>query len=361
MKIVNVITHAFEGDLNHPASNSRSVWMTRTGTLLQLVDELGNVGQGEASPLPDFSTDLPGICETTLGNLEPSLFPAFDLTGNPLSQVQEALSLVDLNAPAAKFALETALLDLFGQRLNIPIAALLRAHPHRDPIALSSVIYSEDKVGALAETEVIWGRGIRNVKIKIGRIHRFDRELEMIEAVRERFGKELAIRADVNGAWDLIEAQEKLEALAPLDLEYIEQPVVPYLLLKLGVSPIDVAADETVAIPGGVERLALVKSCNVLVLKPMVLGGAMAALRIAKIAQARKYGLVISHLFDGPVGLAAAMQLACALPYAPLACGLDEHPGLSIWPDALPAGMDKNSFRLDERPGLGLPLLQPVA
>lgn len=361
MKIANVITHAFEGDLNHPASNSRSVWMTRKGTLLQLVDELGNIGQGEASPLPDFSTDLPGLCETTLGALEASRFPAFDLAGDPVAQVQNALDLVDLNAPAAKFALETALLDLFGQRLGLPIAALLRKRPHRDPIALSSVIFSEDRAGALEEVQEVWDRGIRNVKIKIGRIHRFDRELEMIEAVRERFGDELAIRADVNGAWNLVEAQEKLEALTPFGLEYVEQPVVPYLLLKLGVSPIDVAADETVAIPGGVERLALVKSCNVLVLKPMVLGGALNALRIARIAQARKYRLVVSHLFDGPIALAAAAHLACALPYEPLACGLDTHPGLSIWPDAETASIGPGSFSLDESPGLGLPPLQPVA
>jgi hypothetical protein len=55
------------------------------------------------------------------------------------------------------------------------------------------------------------------------------------------------------------------------------------------------------------------------------------------------------------------MHLAYALPYAPLACGLDEHPGLAIWPDAVPAGMGAHSFALDDRPGLGIPLLVPVA
>jgi L-alanine-DL-glutamate epimerase-like enolase superfamily enzyme len=42
-------------------------------------------------------------------------------------------------------------------------------------------------------------------------------------------------------------------------------------------------------------------------------------------------GVVVTHLFDGPIAMAAACELALALPKT-LACGLDVHDGLTAWP-----------------------------
>ena len=45
------------GDLGAAASNASMAWRQRRGLLLELCDREGRIGQGEASPLPGFSSD----------------------------------------------------------------------------------------------------------------------------------------------------------------------------------------------------------------------------------------------------------------------------------------------------------------
>ncbi|MFH1680933.1 MAG: enolase C-terminal domain-like protein, partial [Candidatus Eisenbacteria bacterium] len=98
----------------------------------------------------------------------------------------------------------------------------------------------------------------------------------------------------------------------------------------------------------------LVPACRVFVLKPMVLGGFLPTLRIARIGKARNMGLVVSHLFDGPIALAAAAELALALPSEPLACGLDRHAGLTAWPEIAIPQVRESEIRLSGHAGLGV-------
>ncbi len=357
MKITGIDVFRVAGELARPAWNSQEEWTSREGWLLRLRDETGIMGQGEASPLPGYSPDLPGKPEETLRALIPDSFPEFNLNDPVPEQVRSCLSLVDMNTPSAVFALETALFDIAGQRLGVPVSQLVNPDPQTEPIPLAALIDGRSAEESLTQASEAWDRGIRTMKLKIGRAGLFDDELALLQALRKKFGGELAIRADANGAWKLEEAGERLKALAAIEPEFVEQPVVPYLLMKLGESPVIVAADETVMIPAAVDRMSSVKACRILVLKPMALGGILRTHRLAKIAQARKYGMVISHLFDGPVALAASIALAHSLPVPPLACGLARHAGLSIWPEIEVPGLEDNRIVFTGKPGLGIPAL----
>jgi len=352
-----------QGTLPKEAWNARAVWREREGVVLRLRDDQGRIGLGEAAPLPGFSPDTLDRCEDTLR--------AFDMAGVPerrtgddvIPWLEVAGRLVDPNAPAARFAIETALLDLaaraeekrlheliggevqgerFGRERAIPLAALIGGH---------------EKEEIVGEIRRAIERGIGTIKMKIGAAGRFDEELALLRAVRDEFGGAIALRLDANGAWDLAEGEARLAALAPFDPEFVEQPIVPDLLLKLGDSPVTVAADETLALPGAAERLNLTPPCRVFVLKPMVLGGFIRALQLAEIARARKYGIVVSHLFDGPVALAAAAELALALRPEPIACGLDRHAGLALWPEM--NAPQVTDVEIHPAPGLGLGVESP--
>jgi O-succinylbenzoate synthase len=83
-----------------------------------------------------------------------------------------------------------------------------------------------------------------------------------------------------------------------------------------------------------------------LVLKPTVLGPART---LALAGAARRAGVpaVLSHALEGPIGMAADIELALALgagAIGALAVGLDAHPGLSAWkvlvPTLGPASLD---------------------
>jgi L-alanine-DL-glutamate epimerase-like enolase superfamily enzyme len=95
------------------------------------------------------------------------------------------------------------------------------------------------------------------------------------------------------------------------------------------------------------------------VLKLGPLGGFFRVLRLARQLRGAGIGLVVSHTLEGPVGTAAATELALALGPNQMAPGLASHGGLGAWRDVdVPA---HRGARLvpHQQPGLGLPRLSP--
>ena len=59
------------------------------------------------------------------------------------------------------------------------------------------------------------------MKVKVGRAG----DVELVAAVREAVGPDVAIRVDANGAWDVDTVAPMIARLARFDLEFVEQPV----------------------------------------------------------------------------------------------------------------------------------------
>jgi L-alanine-DL-glutamate epimerase-like enolase superfamily enzyme len=134
------------------------------------------------------------------------------------------------------------------------------------------------------------------------------------------------IRLDANGGWKEREAEDAIARLAPHRIELLEQPVEARDLgglarLSAG-SAIPIAADEALAGGYAVDEIFARDAASVLVLKPAALGGLRASQRIAARARAAGWGVVVTSALDSAVGLAAAFQLAAALPGPHLAAGL---------------------------------------
>ena len=90
-------------------------------------------------------------------------------------------------------------------------------------------------------------------------------------------------------------------------------------------------------------------------LKPAILGSLLVARDLALQARARGKDAVVTHLFDGPVALAAAAELALSLPAPALAAGLDPHDRLGDWPAiVVPQLARRGVVRAASAPGLGL-------
>lgn len=165
----------------------------------------------------------------------------------------------------------------------------------------------------------------RTVKVKVAeRGQTLADDVERVRAVRDRLGPAGRIRVDANGGWNVDEAEHAAHALAPFDLEYLEQPcaTVPELAelrQRLHDWDLPVAADESVR--KAADPLAVVDAgaADLLVVKAAPLGGIGAALRIVDAA-----GLpaVVSSALDTSVGLAMGARLAAALPALDYDCGL---------------------------------------
>ncbi|MCG8459965.1 MAG: o-succinylbenzoate synthase [Holophagales bacterium] len=326
------------------AANAAGRWRRRQGLLLQVSDGEGIRAVGEASPLPAYSPDgLDAALRALRAWVSDAhrLDPPIDVRG-----VGAAVEAIPAQAPSARFAAETALLDLLGQRLGMPVHHLLAppatgAGPRiPSPLPLAALETGLDPGRAVAAFASRWRSGWRTLKVKVGRPGDARAELRLLEALRRAYGGGLALRLDANGAWTPEQAARHLQRLAALEPELLEEPVATADWVRLEPSPgVPLALDESLAVPGFYEELAPrfgALGVRAVVLKPLILGGVLPALGLARRARAAELQTVVSHAFEGPVALQAACHLAVALAAetsgAPVpAQGLARHAGLRAW------------------------------
>jgi len=320
---------------------------SRAGVLVQARDEAGRAGLGEASPYPSLGG---GTVDDVLALLTRHGAAACDAGTLDAGPGVEAL----------RCALDAATLDLAGQAAGQPVAALLTPRPAAS-VAVNAVVGggTPDEVVGYALDAV--GAGYRTLKFKVG-VSPAAEEARVIAAVREACPG-VAIRLDANGAWGEAAARAAIEAFAPYGVEWLEQPVPAAEVEALGriaaASPIRIAADESLTDPATRARVVELDSVDVVVLKPMMLGGLRPALEVARRATAAMKAVVVTTTFDSSAGTAVALHLAAAVEAsarAEVAHGLStgEHLGADICASPLvPSG---GRLALPAGPGLGVAL-----
>jgi len=129
------------------------------------------------------------------------------------------------------------------------------------------------------------------------------------------------------------------------------------MLEHLGEAAVPWFADESLDACHDSEAVMGIEGLGGVVIKPPRVGGLLAAVAIAEAARMRRLPVVITHTFDGAIGLAAACEVALGLAERPIACGLDRHGALDVFPHAEVLQRRVDSRVLPSgRPGLGLAL-----
>lgn len=344
MKLREIAVREVSGELPSPVGSAGSAEHRRAGLLLRLEDTDGNVGLGEASPLPGFSSDSLASCRAALAGLSArDLTGCFTGTSNLLEALARAGALLAPEAPAAVFALETALLDLVCRRAQRSPFELLGRSP-LPRVALNAVLDGTLPDARERALDLVQ-QGYTTLKFKLGA--RFEPALDTLAHLSERGA--VRLRADANRSLGAEALERALPRLAALDLEFLEEPCAPELWPSLPQRRPPLALDETLRGVRPAELPALLRRAraDVVVLKPMALGGLSACLRLADSAEAVGCAVVVTHLFDGPIALAAASVLACIVQSPKLAAGLAPHAGLATWPSA----PRETSQRVELEPG----------
>ena len=297
----------------------------RPGWQLVLVDSSGRRGHGEAATSPGFGSGA-AATGADMRRLPAALLGCSD-TGD-LDRVMAALA---LQSSEATYAVELALLDLIGQHRGLPLAACLTHTVSEAPIPRHALIRSPDEAAECAASAL---------KVKVGRetLAADDRRLAGIRRVA---GPHVSIRLDANGAWSPEEAIEALRRLGRHDVALVEQPcpTVEGLARVRAAVDIPVAADESAP---ELDRILALDAADVLVLKPMFVGGLRAALRLAERARAADLRISVTHALEGTVGRLGALHLAAAIGCEDT-CGVDAH--------HLPPGSGLGLPREATRPG----------
>ena len=130
-----------------------------------------------------------------------------------LEAIEERLEDVDGEA-AGKAALDAALHDWIGKRLDVPLWRLLGLSPDAPPtsytIGIDTIDGTRDRARRAHE--------FRALKIKVGGAE----DLARLEAVREE--SDAPLRVDANEGWTLESARELMPELIRLGVEFVEQP-----------------------------------------------------------------------------------------------------------------------------------------
>lgn len=349
MTIVAARLSIVRGRLPRSFGNAHGAWPEREGMLLRLSDERAREGQGEASPLPGYCPDDFAAVRTALERADWSR--VFDDERDVLGALRSASALFPETLPAARFAAETACLDLLSGRRGQPAwRVLCDAAGRRDApgrIALATL------VDGTQAAERALARGVRTLKLKLGR-RPFERELAELDALRAAVGSDVELRLDPNRAWAPAETDARLLALAPIGVELVEEPCCDLTLIE-NAARVPLALDESLQRSDRALRPAAVeRGLAAVVFKPTAVGGLVRALALAERARVLGLDVIVSHALEGPVALAAAAALALAAGSPARAAGLDAHPGLAAWPAARVLALGSNALAPTDAPGLGI-------
>ncbi|MEL7060107.1 MAG: enolase C-terminal domain-like protein [Acidobacteriota bacterium] len=335
--------------------NARRAWSERRGLLVVVEDADGLRGVGEASPLPGYSPDSLDAVRAALAAW--SRRPLGLEASDALRSAVLASESIPPGLPSARFAAETACLDLLARRSGRPMHALLAARLGTrvaDAVPVAALGTLDD----LEAAEALIARGVTTLKLKIGRSGRFSDELEALRRLRSEFGGGIDLRLDANGVWTAGEARSRLADLASIRPALVEEPTNDWagLLASPDLPDVPLALDESLqrcADPADVRPWLDHPCVSAVVVKPTTLGGLGAGLRWIEAARAAGLEIVVSHCFEGPVAFAALRALALACGPTASAAGLGRHAGLDAWP-AVDLGGAIGPIHAADLPGTGL-------
>jgi O-succinylbenzoate synthase len=210
-------------------------------------------------------------------------------------------------------------MDLRGRRA----AAEGRSSPAvGEPVRCNATLVAAEPA-AVADDALRWAdAGFSTFKLKLGT----GNDAGQVRAVREAVGPEARIRVDANAAWDVATAKQTLRELEELDIELAEQPVATLeeAAEVAAATSIPIAGDESVESRGDAERAVSLGACHLAGLKLSKVGGPEEAIEIAEVLPS-----YLSSALDGPIGIAAAAQVAQTLSEAAPAGSLDLAHGLA--------------------------------
>jgi len=289
MRLASVEVIPYALPFKKPYVTARGTLTRREMVLLRLRDEDGLIGLGEAVPL-----SMRG--GTTLARVAAELEALDDL-----DELREEW-LPSLSPPAS-CAVLTALMDLRGRRT----AAARGSHAESgDPVPCNATLIAGEPA-AVAEDALRWAaEGFATFKLKLGA----GDDVGQARAVREAVGAGSRIRIDANAAWDVPAAVRTLRELEELDVELAEQPVATLegMTEVAAATAIPIAGDESVASRADAKRAKEAGACSLAGVKLSKVGGPEEAIAIAEILPS-----YLSSALDGPVGIAAAAEVAQTL------------------------------------------------
>ena len=352
MKVQSIAWTTFHIPLITDFTTAHGPLRVREGTIVRVGAE-GLTGYGETSTVPGFpgpGVDQIGVLLEILGR--ELLYRDTGDAGACFAEVR--------GDPSARLlagcALDVALHDLRGKATGVSVAELLGGDPKRT-IPVNATVGATDRQAAARAAKDAIAAGFSCVKLKVGTAGSLEEEMRRVSALREAMGWQPRLRLDANGAWDPETAISRIRALETLNIELVEQPVpeddLDGMAKVRSAVHTPIAADEAASSAARVRRIIDLGAADVLVIKPMAVGGIEAAMDLIRLARAAGLGAIVTTSIDSGIGIAAATHLAATLADQPWACGLATASLLMSDLAVQSIPIANGVAKIPEQPGLG--------
>ena len=293
--------HKYILDFKRPSGTSRGV-MTTKETWFIVLESNGKKGIGECGILRGLSADD-----------RPDYEQKLQWTCANIHLGKDALWEALIEFPSIQFGVEMAFQSLASETPFLLFPSAFTEEQKSIPI--NGLIWMGEPAFMKQQIEEKLAEGFNCVKLKIGAID-FEKELELLQFIRANFDeKQIEIRVDANGAFELNKALDKLSQLAEFKLHSIEQPIQKNNTDRMAelckTTPFPIALDEELI---GVYKLEDKEALLVnikpqyIILKPSFVGGFKGTKEWILLAEKHHIGWWITSALESNIGLNAIAQ-----------------------------------------------------
>ena len=338
---------------------SMTTMTVQSSVIVKIYTESGVVGLGECATIGGLSygSESPESMKLTI-----DLYIAPLLIGQSVVSIRALSLIISQNIRGnyfAKNAIETALFDIQGKILNVPISTLLGGKV-TDKLSVLWVLASGDTKKDISEAKEMIAQGRhKNFKLKIGR-RPVKEDVAHVIAIKEALGDESMVTVDVNQAWTEAEAIIGMQLLQDAGIDLVEQPLPQNQIeAQARLSQrfnIPILADESVGLSFEGFNIAKIAGARAFALKTAKSGGMLGVLELANIAKASGIGLYGGTMLEGSIATSAAVQAYSTLPA--LEWGTELFSPLLLKDDIVVTPLNYVDYGVEvwDKPGLGLEL-----
>jgi L-alanine-DL-glutamate epimerase-like enolase superfamily enzyme len=280
--------------------------VTHAANILAVATDGEVTGYGEGAPVPAITGD---DRDTGIAEARRWLDGHQAIPPDP----RDHRTLTEIRSPAARAAIEGALLDVAAQRAGEPLVRFLRDRPVR-PVATSITIPLVDDADVARLVSAYRRSGFSIFKVKAGL--GVEADIERVRFVRDEAGPSAELRVDPNQAWTRQEARQALGDLRDLGVSFLEQPLskddlAGHAWLRR-FDEVPIMLDESVFGPDDAVRAMRMEAADLINIKIQKSGGILAGLRIADLAQQQGVACMVGCMLETRLAITQAAHLALA-------------------------------------------------
>ncbi len=316
MKITSIQTHVLEYRVEEVIGSAYGWYETRECLLVEVNTDAGLTGWGEAHGFarPAEAVITSVLAPIALGRDPLDISPLwYEMYRRTVHVGQKGTVL------CAMSAIDIALWDILGRAVSQPIHKLLGGCFRREVDTYSMGLFyrkGEDLAGVERIAARLRDLGYAAIKMKVGGMS-VKEDVERVATVRRTIGPDMQLAVDANRAYNAAAAIAVARAIAPYEILWFEEPVGPddlegYKAFKAAV-PMMVAGGECEFTEHGFARL-LGERCVDIVQPEIASAGGITVCRKVMDMAHRLGVFFVPHMHGSALTLAAALQLAAAMP-----------------------------------------------